>query len=60
VSQLSPELAGKRLEILKEVLPKLSRVAVLSTSTNIGNAQVLKEIEPAAAALGVKLQSLDV
>ncbi|HEY7322882.1 MAG TPA: ABC transporter substrate-binding protein [Candidatus Binatia bacterium] len=60
LSQLSPELAGKRLEILKEVLPKLSRVAVLSTSTSVGNAQVLREIEPVAAALGVKLQYLDV
>jgi putative ABC transport system substrate-binding protein len=60
LSQLSPELAGKRLEILKEVLPKLSRVAVFSTSTSVGNAQVLKEIEPVAAALGVKLHYLDV
>jgi putative ABC transport system substrate-binding protein len=60
LSQLSPELSGKRLEILKEVVPKLSRVVVLGTSTNPSNAGVLKEIEIAAGALGVKLQYLDV
>jgi len=41
-------------------LPKLSRVAVLGTSTSPGNAQVFKETEIAAGALGVKLQYLDV
>jgi putative ABC transport system substrate-binding protein len=59
LSQLSPELSGKRLEILKEVFPKLSRLAVFGTSTDVGNAQVFKEIELAAAAFGVKLQYLD-
>ena len=33
LSTLSPELSGKRLELLKEIVPKLSRVAVLGTST---------------------------
>ena len=60
LSQLSPELSGKRLEILKEVIPKLSRVAVFATSSNVSNAQAMKEIELAAAAFGVKLQYLDV
>ena len=60
LSQLAPELSGKRLEILKEVVPKLSRVAVLGTSTNASNSQVLKDIETAAGALDVKLQYLDV
>jgi len=60
LSQLSPELSGKRLEILKEVIPKLYRVAVFSTSTGVGNAQVMKEIDLAATAFGVKLQHLDV
>jgi ABC-type uncharacterized transport system substrate-binding protein len=60
LSQLAPELSGKRLEILKEVIPKLSRVAVFGTSTNVSNAQALKEIELAAAAFAVKLQHLDV
>jgi putative ABC transport system substrate-binding protein len=45
LSQLSPELRGKRLEILKEVVPRLSRVAVMETSTSPSRAQVIKEIE---------------
>jgi putative tryptophan/tyrosine transport system substrate-binding protein len=60
LSQLAPELSGKRLEILKEVIAKLSRVAVFSTSANVSNARAMKEIELAAAAFGVKLQHLDV
>jgi putative tryptophan/tyrosine transport system substrate-binding protein len=60
LSRLAPELSGKRLELLKEVIPKLSRVAVFSTSTSVGDAEVMKEIKLAAAALGVKLQYLDV
>ena len=60
LSNFAPELSGKRLEILREVLPKLSRVAVMGTSTNPAYAQVIKEVELAAKALGVKLQNLDV
>ena len=58
LATLAPELSGKRLELLKEVVPKLSRVAVFGTSTQPGNAQALKETELAAGALGVKLQYL--
>ena len=57
---LSPEISGKRLELLKEIVPKLSRVAVIGSSTEPGNAQLLKEIELAAESLKVKLQYLDV
>ncbi|HEX9273003.1 MAG TPA: ABC transporter substrate-binding protein [Candidatus Binatia bacterium] len=60
LSVLSPELGGKRLELLKEIVPKLSRVAVLGSSTLPGNAQTLRETELAAGALGVKLQYFDV
>ena len=60
LSTLAPELSGKRLEILKEVVPKASRVAVVGTSTAPGYAQVLKEIELAAGAFKVQLQYLDV
>jgi putative tryptophan/tyrosine transport system substrate-binding protein len=60
LSTYAPELSGKRLEILREVVPKLSRVAVLGTSTQPGYAQVLREIEPTAKTFGVKLQYLDV
>ena len=60
LSTLSPEIGGKRLELLKEIVPKLSRVAVLGSSTEPANAQTLKEVELAAAAGGVKLQYLDI
>jgi putative ABC transport system substrate-binding protein len=60
LSTLSPETSGKRLELLKEIIPKLSRLAVFGTSTSAGNAQVFKEIEAAAGAFGVKLQYFDV
>jgi putative tryptophan/tyrosine transport system substrate-binding protein len=60
LSTLAPELSGKRLELLKEVVPKLSRVAVMGTSTIPGNTQQLKETELAAGAFGVKVQYLDV
>jgi putative tryptophan/tyrosine transport system substrate-binding protein len=60
LSTLSPEISGKQLELLKEIVPKLSRVAVFASSSAPGNAQALKEIELAAGALGVKLQYLEV
>ena len=60
LSTFVPELSGKRLEILREVVPKLSRVAVLGSSTATGYAQTLKEIEPAAKAFKMQLQFLDV
>ena len=60
LATLAPEISGKRLELLKEVIPKLSRVAVLGTSTMPGNAQSLKETELAAGAFGVQVQYLEV
>jgi ABC-type uncharacterized transport system substrate-binding protein len=60
LSTLSSELNGKRLELLKEVVPKFSRVAVVGNSTVPSNVQALKETELAAGALKVQLQYLDV
>jgi putative tryptophan/tyrosine transport system substrate-binding protein len=60
LSTLSPELSGKQLELLKEIVPKLSRMAVLGISTRPGNAQALKEMELAATGFKVQLQYLDV
>jgi len=60
LSSVAAELSGKRLELLKEIVPKLFRVAVLGTSTNPGNAQALRETELAAGAFGLQLQYLDV
>jgi putative tryptophan/tyrosine transport system substrate-binding protein len=59
VSTLAPGLSGKRLELLTEIVPKLSRVAVFATSTQPNYAQLLKEVELAAKAFAVKLQNLD-
>jgi ABC-type uncharacterized transport system substrate-binding protein len=60
ISQLAPEISGKQLELLKETVPQLSRVAVLGISTRPGNAQALKEIELAARTFEVRLQYQDV
>ena len=60
LSTLAPELNGKRLELLKETVPNLLRMAVFATSTSAGNAQELTEVELAAAVFGVKFQYLDV
>jgi len=60
LSTLSPELSGKRLELLKEIVPKLSRVAVLRSSISPGNMDTLREVETAAQELKIKLQYLDV
>jgi putative tryptophan/tyrosine transport system substrate-binding protein len=60
LSTLAPEIRGKRLELINEVLPKLSRVAVLGTSTTPSSAQALRETELAAAASAVNLHYIDV
>ncbi len=61
LSNLSPEISGKQLELLKEIIPKLSRVAVLGpASTDPANARRLSEMELAAGALKVKIQYLAV
>jgi putative ABC transport system substrate-binding protein len=60
LSTLSPEISGKQLELLKEIVPRLSRVAVIGTSNRQGTAQTLKEMELAAAAFEVKLQYLNI
>ncbi len=60
ITTLSSELTGKRLELLKETFPKVSRVAVLIRAANPASASRLKEMEVAARALGVHLQPLEV
>jgi putative ABC transport system substrate-binding protein len=60
LSSVAPELSGKRLELLKEIVPKLSRVTVLGSSTNPNTAAIFKEVELAAGALKLKLQYIDV
>jgi putative tryptophan/tyrosine transport system substrate-binding protein len=60
LSTLSPEISGKQLELLKEIVPRLSRVAVLGTSTLPSYTALKKEMEPAAGTFKVQLQILDV
>jgi putative tryptophan/tyrosine transport system substrate-binding protein len=60
LSALFPELSGKRLELLKEVVPMISRMAFFGTSTQPGTAQALRETELAAGAFGVQVQYLEV
>ena len=60
LSQLSPELVGKQLQLLREVVPEVSRVAVLWNPANPSNPAQLREADVAARALGVRLQPLEV
>jgi putative ABC transport system substrate-binding protein len=60
LSLMHPDLTGKRLELLKEVIPKLSRVAVLSNPANPIISPLLRETEAAARALGLQLQVVEV
>jgi len=57
VTFISSELAAKRLELLKEIVPQVSRVAVLWNPTHVD--LEMKELEPAGRALGIKLQSVE-
>ena len=57
---LSPELSGNRLELLKEIVPQVSRIAALSHSANPASAFMLRETREAARSLGVQLQILEV
>ena len=57
---LAPELSGKRLELLKEAVPNVTRVAFLWNSANPAQAPQWREAQAAAQALGLRLQSLEV
>jgi putative tryptophan/tyrosine transport system substrate-binding protein len=57
---LGPELSGKRLELLKEVLPNVTRVALLWNSANPAQEPIWRESQAAAQELRLQLQSLDV
>ncbi|HEX9143709.1 MAG TPA: ABC transporter substrate-binding protein [Candidatus Binatia bacterium] len=60
LSTHAPEISGKQLELLKEIVPKISQVAVFGTSTIPGHALQLREIGLAAGAFNIQLQYLDV
>ena len=60
LSQVAPDLAGKRLELLKEIVPRLSRVAVLWNPGGPASALSWNEIQAPARQLGVRLHSVEV
>ncbi len=60
LSQMSPDLTGKRVELLKEILPKMKRVAFIWNPDNPGMKLRFGEAQTAAAAVGIALQSLEV
>jgi ABC-type uncharacterized transport system substrate-binding protein len=60
MSALTPELNGKRLELLKATVPRLNRVALLWNSAEPNAAASLRETQAAARVLGLELQSLEV
>jgi putative ABC transport system substrate-binding protein len=59
LSIMTPDLVGKQLEMLREIAPKASKVAVLWNPANQGNPVQLRASELAARTLGVRLQPLE-
>ncbi len=60
LTQMSPELTGKRLELIKQALPRVSRVALLWNSANTGHTLQVRETGAASRQLGVRIQILGV
>jgi putative ABC transport system substrate-binding protein len=60
MSMMSPQLGGKRLELLKRIVPGLARVAIFWNPSNPAYGPILKELEAAAPTLHLKLQRLEV
>jgi putative ABC transport system substrate-binding protein len=60
LTHLAPELGGKRLELLKNIIAKLSRVAILTDPGTGGHGPQIKELEVAGPALGLQLRSVEV
>jgi len=60
LATLAPEIGGKQLELLKEMVPKLSRVAIIGNSNNPGDAQALRQTVIAAGSVDAYLRYLDV
>ena len=59
LATLAPEISGKQMELLKEIVPRFSRVAVLGSASQPSQPQALREINLAAKAFGVKVQYLE-
>ena len=59
LSLVAPEVIGKQLELLRQMVPALGRVAVLGNSANPGTGPQLRAVESAAAAMSVRIQPID-
>ncbi len=59
LSSIQSDLVGKRLEVLKEAVPKVSLVALLGNPANPNYAPLVRHAQDAARALGVRLQSME-
>ncbi len=59
LSLLSPELSAKQLDLLKQVVPSVSRIAVLRDPASVGHRITVKEAKVTGRALGVELRVLD-
>jgi putative tryptophan/tyrosine transport system substrate-binding protein len=60
LTHMAPELGGKRLELLKSIVPKLSRVAILTDPGTGGHGPQVRELEPAGPALSLQLRAFEV
>jgi len=60
LASLAPETGGKQMELLREISPKITRVAIIGNSNNPGDAQALRETVIAAGSIDVFLRYLDV
>jgi len=60
ITTMSAEMSGKRVEVMKEVLPRVTRAAVLWTASNEGAAAVFRATEAAGARLGLRLQNIGI
>jgi putative ABC transport system substrate-binding protein len=60
LSILAPEIAGKQLDVLRQIIPKLARVAALGDSNEPANNATLEQTRSAAGALGVQLHYYDI
>jgi putative ABC transport system substrate-binding protein len=60
LSSASPDYSGKQLELLKEAVPKLSRIAILWNAANPGTAIPFREMQDVVRVLKLRLQSLEV
>jgi putative ABC transport system substrate-binding protein len=59
LSSMAPELVGKQLELVKEVIPKVARVALLGNPANTAHAPQLRHAQDTARVLGLRLQPME-